>query len=65
MEEEVGGIVTTVKSYHFNEGHENRHLAAIITQEDYCTIIGNEEWEYQVPEELDEYDEAVVTTTVA
>ena len=62
-EEEVGGVMTTVKSYHFKRGCVSGHLAAIIPQEDYRTIIGDEEWEYQEPEELDEYATVAVTAS--
>ena len=65
LEEELGGVATTVKSYHFKEGRVNGHLAAIIPQDEYRTIIDNEEWVYAVPEELDEYDEDAITATVA
>ena len=65
LEEEIGGVAATVKSYHFEGGIDNGHLAAIIPQADYRIIIEDEDWEYEPPEELDEYDEDAVTATVA
>ena len=38
---------------------------AIIPQADYRIIIEDEEWEYEPPEELGEYDEDAVNATVA
>ena len=34
LEEEVGGVAATVKSYHFDSGIDNGHLAVIIPQAD-------------------------------
>ena len=65
LEEEVGGVAATVKSYHFDSGIDNGHLAVIIPQADYRIIIEDDGWEYEPPEELEEYDAAAVTATVA
>ena len=65
LEEEIGGILTTVKSYHFEGGQTNGFLAIIVPQADYCTIINDAAWTYVPPAEQDEYDPAAVNATVA
>ena len=65
LEEELGGVATTVKSYHFKGGRENGHLAAIVSEDDYREIIEDEEWEYVEPEDQEEYDPDAVACTVA
>ena len=65
LKEEIGGVAATVKSCHFGGGIDNGHLAAIIPQADYRIVIEDDEWEYEPPEELDKYNEAAVTVTVA
>ena len=65
LEEELGGVATTIKSYHYKGGRMNGHLAVIIPQDEYRTIIEDEEWEYEEPAELEAYDENAITATVA
>ena len=43
LEEELGGVATTIKSYHYKGGRTNGHLAVIIPQDEYRTIIEDEE----------------------
>ena len=57
MEEEVGGVVATVKSYHFKGGRDNGHLAVVVPESEYREVIGDDQWDYEVPEDQDEaYD---------
>ena len=65
LEEELGGVATTIKSYHYKGGRTNGHLAVIISQDEYRTIIEDEDWAYEEPVELEAYDETAITATVA
>ena len=56
LEEELGGIVVNIKSHHFVRGAEFGHLSVIIPQSEFADLIGDDEWEYEPPEELDAYD---------
>ena len=62
LQEEVGNILTMVKSWHFEKGREFGHLAIIIDEEEYQDVIGDDTWTYDAPQENpSEYDPAAVT----
>ena len=56
LEEEIGGIATTVKSNHYTGGRINGHLAAIIRESDYRVVLSNNAWVYAPPVEQGAYD---------
>ena len=46
LQEEVGNILTMVKSWHFEKGREFGHLAIILEEEEYQDVIGDDTWTY-------------------
>ena len=54
-----------VKSGHFKEGRTNGHLAVIIPVEEYCTIIGDNTWMYDPPDNINAYNHTTSNATAA
>ena len=66
LEEQVGEACVTVKSWHYEKGQDYGHLAVILPEHDYRTLIGNATWTYTPPAaNPSEYDPAAVTATAA
>ena len=65
LEEEVGAICVTVKSEHFKDGRLNGHLAAIIPEADYRTVISDATWTYAPPAHQVAYDPTALVCTAA
>ena len=49
LEEEIGGVLVTIKSHHFNGGREYGHLAVILPEEEYRDVISDANWVYNLP----------------
>ena len=73
LQEEIGSILVTIKSHHFRGGRTNGHLAVIVSQAEYRSIIDpnnededDEAWEYEPPDEdMLAYDPEAEATTIA
>jgi hypothetical protein len=44
LKDELAGIASTIKSDHYKDGLKYGHLAIVIPEEEYETIIGNNAW---------------------
>jgi hypothetical protein len=55
-EEECSKIATRVKNHTIRGGKELGFLAIVISQEEYRLEIEDEEWEYEEPQEPEEYN---------
>ncbi len=41
LEEEIGGVLVTIKLHHFKRGCKYKHLVDIAPEKEYCDIIGD------------------------
>jgi len=56
LEEEIGWIITTFNSNYYTEGRKYGHLACILTQMAYQTVINETAWAYDTPQDQGAYD---------
>ncbi len=49
LKDELGGIFTVTKTYHYKQGQKYGHLASAITEQKYRLVIGNATWAHTVP----------------
>ena len=64
LEEEIGSIAATVKSYHFTGGSDFEHLTVIIPESKMITLLSDKNWEYCPPEEQEAYDDKVIANNI-
>ncbi len=49
LEDKLGGVCTLIKMHHYMEGQKYGHLACIIPQEKYRSVISNNAWTHAAP----------------
>jgi hypothetical protein len=65
LEDEIGGMFTTLKSTHFNEGQHYGYLACVIPKEKYQLVISNNTWTYVAPQNPGAYAAAALLAGVS
>ena len=63
LEEEIGSILTGIKSNHFKEGQKYGHLAVILREATYRTVIGDATRAYVEPADHGAYNITAATNT--
>jgi hypothetical protein len=64
LEDELVGIASTIKLDHYKDGQKYGHLAIVIPEAEYKTIIGDNAWTYDVPPNIRAYCQIVRTNTI-
>jgi hypothetical protein len=49
LKDELDGIFTVAKTYHYEQGQKYGHLASAIPEQKYRLVIGNTTWAHTVP----------------
>jgi hypothetical protein len=57
LEDEIGGIFTVTKTYHYEQGQKYDHLASAIPESKYRLIIGDAAWAHSVPDDPGAYSQ--------
>ena len=60
LEEDIGGILVSVKSTHYGQGAKYGHLAVILGKTRMCNIINDPNFLYNIPVNQGAYDPAVI-----
>ncbi len=60
LEDELGGIITIVKTHHYKQGQRYGHLASAIPDTKYCIVIGDATWAHTVPNDPGAYSTAAM-----
>ena len=61
IEEEIGGILVSFTSTHYDEGEKNVHLAVILVETRIRNIINDTNFVYDTPVNQGLYDPAVIS----
>ena len=61
LEDELGGIFTVAKTYHYIQGQKYGHLDSAIPESKYRLIIGDATWTHGVPDDPGAYSQDALT----
>jgi hypothetical protein len=57
LEDELGGIFTVTKTYHYEQGQKYGHLASAIPESKYRIIVRDAAWAHSVPDDPSAYSQ--------
>ena len=60
LEDELGGIITVIKTHHYEQGQKYGHLASAIPEAKYRLVIADPAWTHTVPADPGSYSAAAL-----